>query len=100
MYRDNCVQVEGAYIKDLRIITNWDLKDILIIDNAAYSFGYQINNGIPIISWHDDKTDKELFNLIDYMRRLSQVDDIRIENERNFKLASFYEDYCQDYGVN
>ena len=71
MYRDNCVQVEGAYIKDLRIITNWDLKDILIIDNAAYSFGYQINNGIPIISWHDDKTDKELFNLIDYMRRLS-----------------------------
>jgi CTD small phosphatase-like protein 2 len=39
-YRDSCVVIQGVYIKDLRIFTNWDLKDILIIDNAAYSFGY------------------------------------------------------------
>ena len=40
LYRDQCVQADGIFIKDLRILTNWNLKDIIIIDNAAYSFGY------------------------------------------------------------
>jgi len=31
---------EGIFIKDLRVIANRDLKDILLVDNAAYSFGY------------------------------------------------------------
>jgi CTD small phosphatase-like protein 2 len=70
LYRDSCVSIEGVHIKDLRIIKNWDLKDIVIVDNAAYSFGYQIDNGIPIITWTDDKTDMELFNLIEYIKRL------------------------------
>ena len=41
---------------------------MVLVDNAAYSFGYQVDNGIPIISWHDDKNDRELFNLMDYMK--------------------------------
>jgi CTD small phosphatase-like protein 2 len=31
---------EGVYIKDLSIIKNRNLKDIVIIDNAVYSFGF------------------------------------------------------------
>ena len=57
LYRDSCVQINGIYIKDLRIIKNWEIENIVIIDNAAYSFGYQLDNGIPIISWKDDKND-------------------------------------------
>ena len=58
LYRDNCVVVQGVFMKDLRIISERSLQNIVIVDNACYSFGYQLDNGIPIISWHDDKTDK------------------------------------------
>ena len=40
LYRDNCVVVNGVHIKDLRILRQRKLKDIVIVDNAAYSFGY------------------------------------------------------------
>ena len=41
VYRDSCVKTEeGVYIKDLRIIKNRKMKDIVIIDNAVYSFGF------------------------------------------------------------
>jgi len=40
-YRDTCVKTEGGeYIKDLRVFKNIDLKNILLVDNAVYSFGY------------------------------------------------------------
>ena len=31
---------DGVYIKDLRVIRNKSLKDIVIVDNAVYSFGF------------------------------------------------------------
>ena len=40
LYRDQCVQIEGMYVKDLRVIANWDLKNTVLVDNASYSFAY------------------------------------------------------------
>jgi CTD small phosphatase-like protein 2 len=68
---------EGVYIKDLRIIKNKSLKDLVIIDNAVYSFGYQLENGIPILPFYKDKNDEELLHLIYYLRCLTQFEDIR-----------------------
>lgn len=34
-----------------------DLKNVVLVDNAAYSFGFQISNGIPIIPYYDNKSD-------------------------------------------
>jgi CTD small phosphatase-like protein 2 len=31
---------EGYYIKDLRILANRELKNIVIVDNLAYSFAF------------------------------------------------------------
>ena len=51
LFRDNCVQTdEGIYIKDLRIFKGRNLKDIVLIDNAAYSYGYQIENGQGLLN--------------------------------------------------
>lgn len=41
LYRDSCmVTEEGVSIKDLRIIKNRSLKEMVIVDNAVYSFGF------------------------------------------------------------
>lgn len=96
-FRDSCINMGGVYIKDLRIFANRNLKDIIIVDNAAYSFAYQLDNGIPIVSWHDDPNDKELFNLMDYTKALSTVEDIRDINEQTFHLRSFYDDYIKEF---
>jgi CTD small phosphatase-like protein 2 len=99
-FRDSCINVNGVYIKDLRIFANRNLKDMVIVDNAAYSFAYQLDNGVPIVSWHDDPNDKELFNLMDYVKALAAVDDVRDVNDQTFHLRSFYEDYINEFLAN
>lgn len=41
LYRENCIQTkEGYYVKDLRILGNRRLEDLVIIDNSVYSFSF------------------------------------------------------------
>lgn len=72
LYRDSCMLTdEGVYIKDLRIIKNRNLQDLVIVDNAVYSFGFQLDNGIPILPFYDDKNDEEMLHLVYYLKCLS-----------------------------
>jgi len=65
LYRDSCYQTaDGVYVKDLRIIKNRSLKDLVIVDNAVYSFGFQLDNGIPIIPFYNNPEDEELLHQI------------------------------------
>ena len=87
LYRDNCVQTrEGYYVKDLRIIRNRQLEDLVIVDNSVYSFAFQIDNGIPIIPFYSDKEDEEMLHLIYYLNCLGQVPDVREQNREAFEL--------------
>ena len=41
LYRDSCFRTrEGYYVKDLRIIKNRKLKDMVIVDNSVVSFAF------------------------------------------------------------
>ena len=97
LYRDHCLNMQGVYIKDLRVIAGRSLTQMVIVDNAAFSFAYQLDNGVPIISWRDDKQDVELRNLIDYMKVLATTDDIRTVNATTFHLSTFYEEYLLEF---
>lgn len=56
--RWNCMETKnGFYIKDLRIIAERNMKDIILVDNLSHSFGFQIENGVPILEWHNDRED-------------------------------------------
>lgn len=71
MYRQHCVETpEGFYVKDLRVISNRSLNDLVLVDNSVYSFGYQVDNGIPIISYYNDPNDEELLHLTYYINSL------------------------------
>jgi CTD small phosphatase-like protein 2 len=57
LYREHChLTADGVYVKDLRIIAR-DLSQVLLVDNAAYSYAYQIDNAIPIIPYYKGKND-------------------------------------------
>ena len=90
LFRDHCMTTpEGLYIKDLRILANRDPKDVIIVDNAVYSFGFQLENGIPIIPFYFNKQDVELKSLTSYLKKLAQVPDVREMNKKVFKLHSY-----------
>ncbi|CAD8105255.1 unnamed protein product [Paramecium sonneborni] len=89
-FRDSCMQTEeGAYIKDLRVIGNRSMTDMVLIDNAAYSFCLQPLNGIPIINYYDNKMDQELLYLQNYLITMKSVRDVRQYNSQNLKLDKF-----------
>ena len=77
LYRDSCtLTTDGKYVKNLNIL-NYNLKDLILLDNNPISYSFNKNNGIPIKSWHNDKNDKELIKIGNFLNFLSTVDDVR-----------------------
>jgi len=76
LFRDSCLPVEGNYLKDLTVL-NRSLTSCVLVDNSPHAFGYQTDNGIPIESWFDDPSDKELWKLERFLRKIRTVDDVR-----------------------
>lgn len=50
------------------------------------AFGFQLENGIPIESWYDDKEDAELLRLLPFLESLVPVDDVRPLVKETYQL--------------
>ena len=94
LYRDNCINVnDKIFVKDLRIIKGIDIKDIILLDNSIYSFSAQINNGILVNSFFNDKDDIELYNVLGYLLNfLVKAEDVRVVNEQFFNFDKIIND--------
>lgn len=64
-------------MKDLRIL-GVDLKDVVLVDNSTYSFAFQLDNGIPILPFYNDRNDDELLHLTNYLEAIADSDDMRV----------------------
>ena len=94
LYRNNCINFNDSFtVKDLRIFKNVDMKKIVLIDNSMYSFAAQINNGILINTFINDKNDNELYNALKYLiNYILPANDIREVNEQFFNFRQIIDD--------
>ena len=68
----------------MRIFQNRKLTDIVLIDNSVYSFAFQLDNGVPIVSYYDDPNDEEMLHLKFYLECLKDCEDVREKNVEAF----------------
>ena len=76
LFREHCTFINNSFVKDLEKLGR-NLKDIIIVDNSPLSYSFHPNNGLPILSWFEDKNDRELFNITPILIFLSKVNDVR-----------------------
>lgn len=78
--------ISGVYVKDLRIIRDRDLKNILIVDNSIISFAYHLNNGIPIKAYMRQEKDEELLYMVTFLEECFSYADFRSHIKKTFCL--------------
>jgi len=71
LYRTHCISTNGHYVKDLRFV-NRRLNRVVLVDNNAYCFLPQLENGVPISSFYSDHTDSALEILQRFLTTLDQ----------------------------
>ena len=64
--------------------------DMIIVDNAVFSFGAQLANGVPITPFKDDREDEEFIYLMNYLDKLKEYEDMREFNREAFKMEQVY----------
>jgi TFIIF-interacting CTD phosphatase-like protein len=95
LYRESCIPKEGRYIKDLRIIKNRNLKDIVIVDNSIISFSCNINNGIHVPSYFGQCDDDCLLHIINLLRKITDCNNVQEELEKILGLKKLFEEFIE-----
>jgi len=76
LYRQHCTPLNGIYVKDLSLLGR-DMRDIILVDNSPNSFLFQPENAYHIKNFFDDKSDRELMRLAEFLDNIVKVPDVR-----------------------
>ena len=76
LFREHCTLLNSSFVKDLKKLGR-DLKDIIIVDNSPLAYLLNSDNGLPILTWFDDRNDQELFKITPILEFLAEVPDVR-----------------------
>ncbi len=86
--REQCFNSKGFLVKDLRIISDRRIEDMIIVDNSIVCFAFNLDNGVPISPYMgDNPMDEELIFMCSYLEDVYHHEDIRVGNMQNFKLS-------------
>ena len=93
LFREHCTLINTSFVKDLKKLGR-DLKDVIIVDNSPMAYLLNNDNGLPILTWFDNKNDRELYKISPILEFLSLVPDVRdyiskmvVNNEISYKSA-------------
>lgn len=76
LFREACtIHKATNYVKDLTRLGR-DMKGTLIIDNSPHSYLFQPDHALPCTSWFDERSDRELLDMIPYLELIAQADDV------------------------
>jgi Dullard-like phosphatase family protein len=86
--RESCIPVTAQHLtKDLRIIADRELSELLIADNDITNFAFQLDHGIPVSSYIGAEEDNELECLQYYLEELYDELDIIAANRKRMGLV-------------
>lgn len=86
LFKNSCINVNGFWVKDLRIFGNRQMKNLVIIDNFMPSYLFQLENGIPISTWTGEFYDKKLLHVMEMLDYLHDVPDVREVIRKTYSL--------------
>ena len=89
---------DQEHYKDLSIL-NRDLKKTFILDNTPLVYSYNVNNAVPISTYKGGKDDKELFALIPFFKKLTNVEDIRTPIRDTYQLERLLSNETIRYSI-
>ena len=52
------------------------LENTIIVDNSPFSYMFQPENAIPITSWFNDKSDRQLYDLLPHLDHMADCSDV------------------------
>jgi RNA polymerase II subunit A small phosphatase-like protein len=80
LFRESCTPYGGTYVKDLYRMGR-PLNHLLIVDNSPHSYLFNPQNALPCVSWFDDRSDTELLDILEILKRLANplVDNVMKE---------------------
>ena len=90
LYRDACIPLQQRlYIKDLRIIKNYDPMNVILMDNSLYSFMNQPSNGMLVNSFYTNHKDTQLISAKNFLiNHIFPCNDIRKECEKWYHFTN------------
>lgn len=92
LYRDACIPIQQRlYIKDLRIIKDYDPMNVILMDNSLYSFMNQPSNGMLVNSFYTNHKDTQLISAKNFLiNHIFPCDDIRKECEKWYHFTNLF----------
>lgn len=82
LFREACVMHCGTYVKDMSLLGR-KLRNTIIVDNSPQSYAFHPTNAVPISSWFDDRSDRQLYDLLPLLNYLAEVEDVRDSLDAN-----------------
>ena len=92
LYREACIPIQDRlYIKDLRIIKDYDPKNVILMDNSLYSFMNQPSNGMLVNSFYTSHKDTQLISAKNFLiNHIFPCDDVRKECEKWYHFTKLF----------
>ena len=92
LYRDACIPIQNKlYIKDLRIIKDYDPSNVILMDNSLYSFMNQPSNGMLVNSFYTNHKDNQLINAKSFLiEHIFPCEDVRKKCKKWYHFTKLF----------